>query len=51
MKDLKSAKVQSLTDDDLTKVITDGKGKMKPVSSVSGTAVRDVVAYVLSLKK
>jgi len=49
--DLKSADVQSMTDADLKKIITDGKGKMKPVSSVSGTAVDDVVAYVRALKK
>jgi mono/diheme cytochrome c family protein len=49
--DLKSAEVQSMTDADLKKIITDGKGKMKPVSSVTGPAVDDVVAYVRSMKK
>jgi mono/diheme cytochrome c family protein len=49
--DLKSADVQSMTDDDLKKIITDGKGKMKPVSAVSGSAADNVVAYVRSLKK
>ena len=51
MKDLKSAEVQAMSDDDIKKVITGGKGKMKPVNSVSGPALDDVVAYVRSLKK
>jgi mono/diheme cytochrome c family protein len=51
MQDLKSAEVQSMTDGDLKKVVTDGKGKMRPVNTVSGPAVDDVVAYVRSLKK
>jgi mono/diheme cytochrome c family protein len=51
MKDLKSAEVQGMSDDDIKKVITEGKGKMKPVKTVSGTALDDVVAYVRSLKK
>jgi mono/diheme cytochrome c family protein len=51
MKDLKSAEVQAMSDDDIKKVITDGKGKMKPAKTVSGAALDDVVAYVHSLKK
>jgi len=51
MRDLKSAEVQSLTDDDIKQVITGGTGKMKPVSSVSGAAVDDLVGYVRGLKK
>jgi mono/diheme cytochrome c family protein len=52
MKDLKSSEVQAaLSDDDMKKVITEGKGKMKPVKSVSGPAIEDVIAYVRSLKK
>ena len=51
IKDLKSPEVQSMSNDDLKKVITAGKGKMKPVSAVSGGAVDDVVAYVHTLKK
>ena len=49
--DLKSPEVQSMTDADLKKIVTDGKGKMKPITSVSGPAVDDVVAYVRTLKK
>ena len=51
MKDLKSAEVQGLSNDDMKKIITDGKGKMKPVKSVTGAAIDDIVAYVHSLKK
>jgi mono/diheme cytochrome c family protein len=51
MKDLKSSEVQSQSDADLKKIIADGKGKMKPISSVTGGAADDVVAYVRSLKK
>lgn len=51
MKDLKSAEVQALSNDDIKKIITTGKDKMRPVTSVSGTAVDDVVAYVRTLKK
>ena len=51
MRDLKSPEVQAMSDDDLKKVITDGKGKMKPVASVSGAAVDNVVAYIRAWKK
>jgi mono/diheme cytochrome c family protein len=51
MRDLKSAEVQAASDDDLKKVITAGKGKMRPVAGVTGKAVDDVVAYMRSLKK
>lgn len=51
MADLKSSTVQSMSDDDLKKVITDGKGKMKPIASVKGASLDNVVAYVRSLKK
>lgn len=50
IKDLKSADVQAMSDDELKKVITDGKGKMKSVASASGSAA-DIVAYIRSLKK
>ncbi len=51
MRDLKSTEVQAMSDEDLRKIVTDGKGKMRPVTSVSGVASDDVVAYVRSLKK
>jgi mono/diheme cytochrome c family protein len=51
MRDLKSPEVQSRSDADLKKVITDGQGKMKPTASVTGTSADNVVAWVRSLKK
>ena len=51
MQDLKSAGIQAMSDDDIKKVIAGGKGKMKPVTSVSGSALDDVAAYVHTLKK
>src|ERR1700682_1845908 len=51
MRDLKSAEVQAMSDDDLKKVIAGGKGKMKPIKAVSGAALDDVIAYVRSLKR
>jgi mono/diheme cytochrome c family protein len=50
MKDLKSVEVQAMSNDDIKKVITDGKGKMKPVKTVTGGSLDDVVAYVHTLK-
>jgi len=50
MRDLKSPDVQALSDGDIKKIITDGKGKMKPVASVSGAAADNVVAYLRTLK-
>ena len=50
MKDLKSSEVQAMSDDDLKKVIANGKGKMKPIASVSGADADNVAAYVKSLK-
>jgi mono/diheme cytochrome c family protein len=50
IKDLKSPEVQGMSAGDIKKIITDGKGKMKPVKTVTGGAVDDVVAYVHTLK-
>lgn len=50
IKDLKSADVQAMSDDDLKKVITDGKGKMKPMPAAAGSAT-DIVAYIRTWKK
>ena len=41
--DLKSPEVQGMSSDSLKKVITDGKGKMKPVTGVTGSDLDDVV--------
>src|SRR5271169_5018057 len=43
MKDLKSPDVQSMSNDDIKAVVTNGKGKMKPVKTVTGGGVDDVV--------
>jgi mono/diheme cytochrome c family protein len=51
MRDLKAPEVQSKSDDDLKKGITAGVGKMRPVTSVTGDSVNDVVAYLRTLKK
>jgi mono/diheme cytochrome c family protein len=51
MEDLKAPAVQSKSDADLKKVITEGQGKMKPLSSVTGAAVDNVIAYLRTLKK
>jgi mono/diheme cytochrome c family protein len=50
MPDLSSAHVQSQSDDDLKKVIAEGKGKMKPVKNLTASP-DDVIAYVRTLKK
>lgn len=50
MRDLKSADVQAMSDADLMKIITDGKGKMKPVAGASASAA-DIVAYMRTWKK
>jgi mono/diheme cytochrome c family protein len=51
MRHLGSKEVQALSDAELKTIITAGKGKMKPVKSVSGSAIDDVVAYVRTLKQ
>src|SRR5438874_13781496 len=48
---LGSSAVQSLPDADLKAAVTKGKGKMKPVASVKGNQVDDVIAFVRTLKK
>lgn len=50
MRDLKSPEVQAMSDADLKKIITDGKGKMKPVPAAAGSA-DDLIAYLRSIKK
>ncbi|HTX34134.1 MAG TPA: cytochrome c [Bryobacteraceae bacterium] len=48
---LGSPEVQKMSDADLAKIITTGKGKMQPIRSVTGKSVDDVVAYIRTLKK
>ncbi len=47
---LGSKEIQSLDDANLKKVITEGKGKMKPVN-VSDQEAADVIAFLRTLKK
>jgi mono/diheme cytochrome c family protein len=51
IKELGSAEVQKMTDDEIKKIVADGKGKMPPVHSVTGKAADDVVAYIRTFKK
>lgn len=51
IKDLRSPAVQNLSDAQLKKIITEGKGNMPPVRSVTGKTVDDVIAFVRTLKK
>jgi len=51
MRDLSSSDVQSMSDSDMKQIITEGKGKMKPIKSVAGKDLDHVIAYVRSLKK
>lgn len=51
MQPLGSKEVQSMSDADLKKVITTGKGKMKAVAGVTEKQADDVVAYLRTLKE
>jgi len=51
MKDLKAPEVQGAGDEELKTIITNGKGAMKPIKSVTGADLDNVVSYVRSLKK
>ncbi|SRR5579871_191113 len=50
LRPLGSKEVQGMSDADLKKVITEGKGKMKAVAGLSAKQVDDVVAFVRTLK-
>jgi mono/diheme cytochrome c family protein len=51
MKDMKSAEIQSMSNDQIKKAITEGTGKMKPVKTLSAVDVDNVIAYIHTLKK
>jgi mono/diheme cytochrome c family protein len=51
MNPLSSAEVQKKSDAELKAVVTMGTGKMKPVATVTGADLDNVVAYVHSMKK
>ncbi|MGA8406645.1 MAG: cytochrome c [Candidatus Acidiferrales bacterium] len=48
---LSSDEVQKMSDEDIKKIITDGKDKMKPVKDVTDADKDNVIAYVRTLKK
>lgn len=50
IKPLTDASIQGMSASDIKKVITEGKGKMKPVA-VSGADLDNVAAYVKTMKK
>ena len=47
---LSSKEVQAMSDADLKKVITAGKGKMKPVAGITEAQAGDIVAFIRTLK-
>jgi mono/diheme cytochrome c family protein len=51
IKDLGSPEIQKMSDADFKTTITEGHGKMKPVKSVAGGDIDNVIAYVRTLKK
>jgi len=51
IKELGSAEIQSKTDAEFKTIITEGKGKMKAVKTVTGKDIDNVIAYVRTLKK
>jgi mono/diheme cytochrome c family protein len=50
IKPLTDPEVQGMSEADIKKIVTDGKGKMKPVA-VMGADLDNVAAYVKSMKK
>ena len=52
IRDLRSQDVQKQSDDELTKIVTDGKGKMLAYKGkLSTDEIKQVVAYIRTLKK
>jgi mono/diheme cytochrome c family protein len=49
VRDLRSPEVKKLTDAEITKVLTDGKGKM-PKSKLEAADIKSVIAYIRTLK-
>jgi hydrogenase maturation protease len=50
LKDLGSPEIQKLTDAEITKTLTDGKGKM-PASKLAPADIADVIKFIRTLKK
>ncbi len=51
MRHLGSKEVQARTDTDLRKVITEGNGKMKPVTGLNEKELADLLAYLRTFTK
>jgi len=51
MPPLASKEIQTKADADFKKTITEGHGKMKPVSGLEAAQVTDVIAFVCTLKQ
>ena len=51
IKPLSSDEVQKMSDADLKKIISDGMGKMKPVTGLMPAEVDSVVAFIRTFKK
>ena len=49
LRDLRSPEVQKMTDEELTKVLVEGKGKM-PATHLSADDVKAVIAFLRTLK-
>jgi mono/diheme cytochrome c family protein len=48
---LGSAEVQKMSDADFKKVITQGKGKMRPIKGLTDAEIDNVIAFIRTLKK
>ena len=51
MRHLASKEVQSKSDAEIKQIITTGKGKMKPVGGLAEKQMKDVIAYLRTLKE
>jgi mono/diheme cytochrome c family protein len=50
MVDLRSARVQAMSTADMTKVLAEGKGKMKATPAVPAAQIDNLTAYIHELK-
>lgn len=51
MRNLSSPEVQGESDAEMKKIVMEGKGKMKPVKTLSGGDIDNVIAWLRTLKK
>ena len=51
MRHLGSKEVQALSDAELKTISIEGKGKMKPIKSVTGAAVDDLIGHLRTLRQ